>query len=183
MGGDNLIKVVRAFPYFSGMPITISKSLLLVPKIPSIAVVGLLAAQFLILQSIGGTEPKCTLNVERPHYSTSLSENQNIDAIKLNITSICNVSQKYTQLSASIQKIQNNREITAYSFENESRSSTSKTPNVVTFKDLFAPCKKAISGSYRGIAQGYVYLESGKKVAVKGDSGKFVAVGCLIGAQ
>ena len=52
MGGDNLIKVVRAFLYFSGMPITIPKSLLLVPKIPSIAVVGLLAAQFLILQSI-----------------------------------------------------------------------------------------------------------------------------------
>jgi hypothetical protein len=92
-----------------------------------------------------------------------LSEIQNVDAIKLNITSTCNVSQKYTQLSADIQKIQNNREITAYSFENERRSSTSKTPNVVTFKDLFAPCKKTISGSYRGIAQGYVYLESGKR--------------------
>jgi hypothetical protein len=112
-----------------------------------------------------------------------LSEIQNIDAIKLNITSTCNVSQKYTQLTADIQKIQNNREITAYSFENERRSSTRKTPNVVTFKDLFAPCKKTISGSYRGTAQGYVYLKSGKKVAVKGDSGKFVATGCLIGAQ
>lgn len=165
------------------MAFTIPKPNLLIPKVPSIAVVGLLAAQFLILQSIGGTEPKCTLNVERPHYSTSLSEDQNIDAIKLNITSTCNVSQNYTQLSASLQKIQNNREITAYSFENERRSSTSKMPNVVTFKDLFAPCKKTISGSYRGTAQGYVYLESGKKVAVKGDSGKFVATRCLIGAQ
>ena len=183
MGGDNLIKVVRAFPYFSGMPITISKSLLLVPKIPSIAVVGLLAAQFLILQSIGGTEPKCTLNVERPHYSTSLSENQNIDAIKLNITSICNVSQKYTQLSASIQKIQNNREITAYLFVNERRSSTTKSPNVASFKELFGPCQKGVSAAYRGTAQGYVYLENGKKLAVKGDSGKYVAAGCLIGAQ
>jgi|Laugrespbdmm15sd_2_1035082.scaffolds.fasta_scaffold09378_2 hypothetical protein len=183
MGGDNLIKVVRAFLYFSGMPITIPKSLLLVPKIPSIAVVGLLAAQFLILQSIGGTEPKCTLNVERPHYSTSLSENQNIDAIKLNITSICNVSQKYTQLSASIQKIKNNREITAYSFVNERRSSTTKSPNVASFKELFGPCQKGVSAAYRGTAQGYVYLENGKKLAVKGDSGKFVAAGCLIGAQ
>jgi hypothetical protein len=163
--------------------VTIPKSLLLVPKIPSIAVVGLLAAQFLILQSIGGTEPKCTLNVERPHYSTSLSENQNIDAIKLNITSICNVSQKYTQLSASIQKIKNNREITAYSFVNERRSSTTKSPNVASFKELFGPCQKGVSAAYRGTAQGYVYLENGKKLAVKGDSGKFVAAGCLIGAQ
>jgi hypothetical protein len=112
-----------------------------------------------------------------------LSEDQNIDAIKLNITSTCNVSQKYTQLSASIQKIQNNREITAYSFVNESRNSSAKTPNVASFKNLFAPCLRGVSTSYRGIAQGYVYLENGKKLAVKGDSGKFVAAGCLIGAQ
>jgi hypothetical protein len=54
---------------------------------------------------------------------------------------------------------------------------------VANFKELFAPCLKGISASYRGIAQGFVYLENGKKLAVKGDSGKFVAAGCLIGAQ
>ena len=96
---------------------------------------------------------------------------------------MCNVPQKYTELTADIQKIQNNREISAYSFENKRKNSTIKTPNVVTFKDLFAPCKKGSSTSYRGIAQGYVYLKSGKKLTVKGDSGKYVATGCLIGAQ
>ena len=165
------------------MPLTIPKSVLLSPKVPSLAVVGLLAAQFLILQNIGGAEPKCTLKVERPHYSTSLSEDQNIDAIKLNITSTCNVSQKYTQLNASIQKIQDNREITAYSFVNERRNSTAKSPNVASFKELYGRCLKGASASYRGTAQGYVYLENGNKLAVKGDSGKFVAAGCLIGAQ
>ena len=165
------------------MPITIPKSVLLSPKVPSIAVVGLLAAQFLILQNFGGTEPKCTLKVEKPHYSTSLSEDQNIDAIKLNITSTCNVSQKYTQLNASIQKIQDNREITASSFVNERRNSTAKLPNVASFKELYVRCLKGVSASYRGIATGYVYLEGGRKLAVKGDSGKFVAAGCLIGAQ
>ena len=165
------------------MPIIIPKSVLLSPKVPSIAVVGLLAAQFLILQNIGGTEPKCTLKVEKPHYSTSLSEDQNIDAIKLNITSTCNVSQKYTQLNASIQKIQDNREITASSFVNERRNSTAKLPNVASFKELYVRCLKGVSASYRGIATGYVYLEGGRKLAVKGDSGKFVAAGCLIGAQ
>ena len=165
------------------MPITIPKSVLLSPKVPSLAVVGLLAAQFLILQNIGGAEPKCTLKVDRPHYSTSLSEDQDIDAIKLNITSTCNVSQKYTQLNASIQKIQDNREITAYSFVNERRNSTAKSPNVASFKELYGRCLKGASASYRGTAQGYVYLENGTKLAVKGDSGKFVAAGCLIGAQ
>ena len=165
------------------MPITIPKPFLRMPKVPSLFVVGLLAAQFLIFQVTHSPEPNCTLTIERPHYSTSLNEDQNIDAIKLNITSICNVPQKYTQLSADIQKIQDNREITAYSFENKRKNSTIKTPNVVAFKDLFAPCKKGTSTSYRGIAQGYVYLESGKKLTIKGDSGKFVATGCLIGAQ
>jgi hypothetical protein len=165
------------------MPLTIPKSVLLSPKVPSLAVVGLLAAQFLILQNIGGAEPKCTLKVDRPHYSTSLSEDQDIDAIKLNITSTCNVSQKYTQLNASIQKIQDNREITAYSFVNERRNSTAKSPNVASFKELYGRCLKGASASYRGTAQGYVYLENGTKLAVKGDSGKFVAAGCLIGAQ
>ena len=165
------------------MPLTIPKSILVPPKVPSIAVVGLLAVQFFILQNIEGTEPKCTLNVERPHYSTSLSEDKNIDAVKLNITATCNVTQKYTRLSASIQKIQNNREVTAYSFVKESRNSTVKSPNVASFKNLYAPCVKGVSTSYRGIAQGYVYLKNGEKMAVKGDSGKFVAEDCLIGAQ
>jgi hypothetical protein len=112
-----------------------------------------------------------------------LSEDQNLDAIKLNITSTCNVPQKYTQVNAYIQKIQNNREVTAYSFENRRKSSTVKAPNVVSFKDLFAACRKGSPASYRGVARGYVYLESGKKLTVKGDSGKFEAVGCLLGAQ
>jgi len=165
------------------MSITIPKPNLLTFKVPGVLAVGLLAAQFLLFQYGNDTEPKCTLKVDRPHYSTSLSENQNIDAIKLNITSTCNVPQKYTHLSASIQKIQNNHEITAYSFVNERRSSTTKSPNVANFKELFSPCQKGVSVAYRGIAQGYVYIENGKKLAVKGDSGKFVAEECLIGAQ
>jgi hypothetical protein len=165
------------------MSVTIPKPNLLNFKVPGVLAVGLLAAQFLLFQYGHDTEPECFLNVERPHYSTSLSENQNIDAIKLNITSTCNVPQKYTQLSASIQKIQNNREITAYSFVNQRRSSTTKSPNVVSFKELFGPCRKGVSAAYRGAAQGYVHLANGKKLAVKGDSGKFVAAECLIGAQ
>ena len=143
------------------MPLTIPKSVLLSPKVPSIAVVGLLAAQFLILQNIGEAEPKCALKVERPHYSTSLSEDQNIDAIKLNITSTCNVSQKYTQLNASIQKIQDNREITAYSFVNERRNSTAKSPNVSSFKELYGRCINGDYDSYHSTDKVYVNLENG----------------------
>ena len=165
------------------MSITFPKSILLTPKIPNIAVVVLLAAEFLFMQNLNSQDPYCTLKVEHPHYSTSLKETKGIDAIKLNITTKCNVAQKYTQVSTHIQKIRNEREVTAFSFENRRKGSTFKAPNVVSFKELFAPCKKGPSVSYRGVVQGFVYLASGKKLSLKGDSGKFVVVECSIGAQ
>jgi hypothetical protein len=165
------------------MPITIPKPLLLMPKVPSVAVVGLLIAQYLLLQFGHSPEPKCILNVERPHYSTSLNETRNINAIKLNITSTCNVPQKYTEISANILKIQNNQEVMAFRFESERRSAMKGAPNVAVYKNLYAPCIKGISVPYRGVVRGYVYLKNGQKYPVKGDSGNFVAEKCLIGAE
>ena len=54
---------------------------------------------------------------------------------------------------------------------------------IAEFKDLFALCKLGKSVSYSGLAQGYVYLENGDKYPVEGDSGKFEAAECAIGAQ
>ena len=152
-------------------------------KVPSVAVVGLLAVEFLLFQIGQSPEPNCTLKVERPHHSTSLKEVRDIDAIKLNITSSCNVPQIYTQVSASIQRIENNKVITAYKFEKERRNASASDNRSTLFRDLFVPCVMGISALYRGEAQGYIYLESGKKYPVKSDSGNFTAEGCLIGAQ
>jgi len=165
------------------MPITIPKSILLAPKIPSIAVVGLLLAELLISQSFHNPEPYCTLNVERPHYSTSLKESRGIDAIKLNLTTTCNVPQKYTELSSTIQKIDNNRQVTAYAFVVTRRKASGKPPTIAEFKDLYASCRLGKSVLYSGLATGFVYLENGDKYPVKGNSGKFLAVNCSIGAQ
>ena len=165
------------------MPITIPKPILLMPKFPSFAVVILLAAQFLLLQIGDSPEPKCTLKVERPHYSTSLKETKGIDAVKLNLTTECNVPQKYTELNSSIQKIERNRQVTAYTFVLVRRKPSEKSSNIAEFRDLFALCKPGKSVSYSGLAKGYVYLENGDKYPVEGDSGKFEAAGCAIGAQ
>ncbi len=183
LGGDNLIKVVRAFPYFSGMPITIPKSLLLAPKIPSIAVVGLLAAQLIALNYLNSPEPTCTLNVERPHHSTSIKENQNFDAIKLNITSQCTVPQEYTVVTAQIQMLKNNRETTVSNFVSRKASATSKSSGKAVFKNLFTGCRFGQESPYRGSAEGYVRLENGKKIKVEGNSGNYVVANCAIGAQ
>jgi hypothetical protein len=165
------------------MSISIPKPNLLRPRVPSLFVVGLLVAQFLLSGSGNRAEPNCALIVERPHYSTHLNEYKRIDAIKLNITSTCNVPQRYTEITSSIQKIKNNREVSAHNFVSTRAIPSSKSPNISTFKNLFAKCDKGTEVAYSGTATGYVHLQNGQKISVSGSSGKFVVVSCLIGAQ
>ena len=165
------------------MPITIPKPILLMPKVPSVVVVGLLAAQFLLFQIGHSPEPKCTLKVEIPYYSTSLKETRNIDAIKLNITSTCNVPQKYTEIDSTIQKIDGSSQMTAYDFGSVRQRSLKNYPEVAEFRNLYAPCHLGISVPYSGLAKGFVYLKNGEKYPVEGSSGEFKAAKCAIGAQ
>lgn len=165
------------------MPITIPKSILLTPKVPSIAVVGLMLAQFVVFNIVNNPEPTCTLKVERPHHSTSIKERQGFDAIKLNITSKCSAPQEYTRITARIQKLENNREVTVSTFLSRSATSKAKVPTEATFKNLFAKCKFGVESSYRGSAEGFVILKGGKEVRVSGDSGKYEPENCSIGAE
>jgi hypothetical protein len=165
------------------MPITIPRPNLILPKIPSLLVAGLLAAQYLFLGSGNSPEPKCSLNIERPHYSSYLNEYKKIDAIKLNITATCNAPQKYTELVASIQKIENSRQAMAYKFERTRRFSTVDSSHIVIFENLFATCLKGVDVPYSGEAKGYVYLQNGQKYPVEGTSRKFMVVSCQIVAK
>jgi len=165
------------------MPITIPKPILLMPKVPGLLVIGLLAAQYLLFQSGNGLEPKCSVNVERPHHSTSLKESQNVHAIKLNITSRCNVPQNYTKVTSRIQKIENNREVVAQKFPSRVAASTVKSPETAVFKNIFINCVPGVEVAYKGFAKGYVLLKNGEKIKVVGTSGNYEATDCEIGAQ
>jgi hypothetical protein len=165
------------------MPITIPKSILLTPKVPSIAVVGLMLAQFVVLNIGNNPEPVCTLKVERPHDSTSMKELQDLDAIKLNITSECTAPQKFTRVTARIQKLSNDREVTVSNFVARIADPMSKSRRTAEYRNLFALCQFGIHTAYKGFAKGFVILESGKKIKVSGDSGKYEVAECSISAQ
>jgi hypothetical protein len=165
------------------MPKIFSKSVLLQPRIPTLFVVGLLVAQYLIFGSGNSPKPECTLKVQQPHYSTYLKEYKDLDAIKLNITSTCNMPQKYTQINSSIQEIANGNQITSFDFKTRRRNSSIKSPNTAIFKDLYVLCIKGSDVSYSGEAKGYVYLKDGREVKVQGVSGKYLAVPCAIVAR
>lgn len=153
------------------------------PKIPGLLVIGLLAAQFLLFQAGNGPEPKCSVNVERPHHSTNLKESQNVDAIKLNITSICNAPQNYTSINARIQKIENNREVVAHNFSVRVAVSTAKSPETAVFRNIFISCVPGVEVTYKGFAKGYVLLKNGEKIKIAGTSGNYEVTDCAIGAQ
>ena len=122
--------------------------MLLAPKIPSIAVVGLLAAQLIVINFLNSPEPTCTLVVERPHHSTSMKESQNIDAIKLNITSECTTPQKFTRVTAHIQKLENNREVTVSKFISRIAGPISKSRKTAQFRNLFSECQFGFEVAY-----------------------------------
>lgn len=165
------------------MTITFPKPNLLKPKIPGLVALGLLAFQYLLFGPGAHPEPKCILNVERPHKSTYLSEYRNVDAIKLNITSKCNVPQEFTTITANIQKIENNLQVSAYKFNSVTALPKDKTSSVAIFENLFVNCTKGKAVLYLGTAKGRVYLKNGQKYPVSGSSDKFIAVECQIGAK
>jgi len=162
------------------MPKTFSKSVLLQPRIPTLFVVGLMVAQYLIFGSGNSPEPKCTLKVDLPHYSTYLNEFKNINAIKLSITSKCDMPQNYTELTLSIKRLENKQKVTTSKLDLKRQYSNTNFPNVAKFEDFYVLCQRRMKYSYRGEAKGYVSLKDGRIVKVQGDSGKYLAVPCLV---
>jgi len=99
------------------------------------------------------------------------------------MTVTCNVPQKYSEIASSIQKIENNREVLAHRFQVIRRVPEIKSSNLVVIEDLYKECLFGVWSTYKGEAKGYAMLESGKKHPFEGDSGKYMAADCSIGAQ
>ena len=124
--------------------------------------------------------PHCTLKVDRPHYSTYLNEFKKINAIKLSVTSKCDLPQNYTELTLSINRLENRQKVTTSKLELKRKYSNTNFPNFAKFEDFYILCQKEIDFSYRGEAMGYVSLKDGRTVKVQGNSGKYLAVPCLV---
>lgn len=142
-----------------------------------------MVAQLVVINIVNNPEPTCSLKVERPHHSTSMKEKQDLDAIKLNISSECTAPQKFTRVTARIQKLSNNREVTISKFVARIADPLPNSRKKAEFRNLFSLCRFGIETAYKGFANGYVILESGKRINVSGDSGKYEVAKCSIGAQ
>lgn len=129
------------------------------------------------------TEPKCTLNVENVHESTHLKEQKNVQALKLNITSVCNVEQRFTTLDARIDQILHLDQTTTKTFENVTVLPSHKDRTKAHFLDLIVICERSLPILYGGYAKGEVELKDGRKIQVKGSSKEFKTVPCAVEAK
>ncbi|MEY3904324.1 MAG: hypothetical protein RIT08_240 [Actinomycetota bacterium] len=145
-----------------------------------IAIGGLVLSPLAWLGLNGKVEPYCTLNVERVHYSTYLKEYRDIDAIKLNIKSTCNVPQAYTKISPSILEGNTNMHVVAHKFETQISKPVNTNQNTAKFEDIFIECKLGAKANYLGHASGKIRLTSGKDFPVTGDSEMYNFVNCRI---
>jgi hypothetical protein len=152
-------------------------------KVPGVFALAILAGQLALTGLPSNDHPLCTINVERPHASTYTKERKNLDVLKLNITTECEVAQKYTILNAEIQAIVENTQITAHRFNAELRTSVGNGRKKARFRDLQVNCNSLESTMYLGKAWGEVHLANGKIEKVSGDSEYFISEYCKIDAR
>jgi hypothetical protein len=131
------------------------------------------------------TEPKvhCDLIVEQPHVSTHLAEKLGINAIKLNVTSKCNVPQRFTEVEAWIELEESNVKTVAHNFGFVRANALRNSKSEARFENLYVECRKNVLSNYKGFAKGFVTLTSGKEIPVHDDSSKFLDTNCRMGAK
>lgn len=159
------------------------KPYLLKPKIPGLLAIGLMAAQYLLFGPGTSPEPRCSLNVENIHESTNLKKKDGKLALKLNITSTCNMEQKSTTLDARIDQIIETEQSTSKTFINVTSIPKGADRTRSYFLDLIVVCKKSAPILYAGYAEGTVLLKDGREVPVSGFSKEFKAVTCAVDAK
>lgn len=165
------------------MPLTIPKPIRILPKVPGVAVIGLMILQYAWMNASSNPNVHCELKIQNPHQSTHAAEYLGLEVVKLKVTSSCNRPQKYTEITATIFESKGGKPVKSAQFLNEIAVAAKPIDHDVEFERLTAPCVRGVKASYFGIATGFAYLEGGQKFPVEGKSGKPFPVSCKIKAK
>lgn len=163
------------------MSLTIPKPLIPIftkPMTPPWVLALVIVSQFAFSQTGNDSKPTCYLKFERLHYSTSVKRSLGLDAIKLNVKSICTAPQQSTQLTASMQILVNGQPSNFYTSSLTTTKSGIKDPNEAEFLDFWEPCEKGQSLIIKAGAHGVVLLKNGAEVPISDYTGKFSTVLC-----
>ena len=149
-----------------------------IPKVPGWLFIAALAVQFVVLNGNKGEAPVCNLIVHWPHYSTYNFKVSKIDTVKVNITSECNVPQRFTVITANIWDDSGKKKVGVKLFPNVRALADNNDPNTALFKNLFTACTKGVAARYSASAKGKVTLASGVTLPVQGVTTKINSIPC-----
>ena len=153
-------------------------------KVPGWLLVAVIAGQFALNTVSNSDEPKCVINVQNIHESTYEREQNKLRAAKLKISTSCNRSQSYTELTGEfIEDVTGSQSTTRRTIENIIGNPNSSTPNYVLIENVLVPCNGKGTGIYRGKAYGFVHLKEGTVIEVNGSSRQSQLLKCRISAE
>jgi len=153
-------------------------------RVPVWLLVGALAAQYAINSINKPSEPNCRINVQRVHQSTYSLEFQKLSEAKLKISTLCDVPQAYTSLTAKFEEVLPNRgNKVAKVISNIIARPRPDTENYVLIENLTVPCNGKGKVDYLGRAYGQVHLKDGRIIDVSGTSDKSNPLNCRISAK
>lgn len=96
-------------------------------------------------------KPKCRLEVQNAHLSTTLQKHRNIRVVKINVSSICDVEQTKVLITLEIRKKGEFGDHIYGPFTNENSSSTN-SGLIVKLQDKYVTCLNRKRTNWFGIA-------------------------------
>ena len=153
-------------------------------RVPVWLLVGALAVQYAVNTVAEQTDPNCRIYVQRVHQSTYSLEYQKLSEAKLKISTVCDVPQAYTSLTAEFEEVNLNKKNPVVKVvRNIIARPNPNEENYVLIENLTVPCNEKGDGEYTGIAYGKVHLKAGGFETVSGQSDKPNLINCRISAK
>jgi hypothetical protein len=153
-------------------------------RVPVWVLAAAIVAQAAIVAIGKPSDPECTINVQQVHESTYSRRFTKIQEVKLKISTSCKSPQRFTSLSASIEKVtfgKPNKVLKRFIDVVQFPDPTNQ--NVALIENLTAPCLTNESVNYLGKASGEVHLKDGQVIPVSGSSNIPRLLNCQISAR
>ena len=121
--------------------------------------------------------PRCRLEVENAHLSTTLFKHQRIRAVKVNVNSVCNAEQIHVLITLEIHKNGEFGDHTYGPFIND-QSSARNSGVVVKLQDKYVACQNSKRTKWFGIAYSKAYIAGRWQYAGRTQSQKIEPLDC-----
>ena len=122
-------------------------------------------------------KPLCRLEIQNAHLSTTLQRHLDIQAVKINVSSICDVKQAHVLITLEIHKKGEFGDHVYGPFIND-QSPIKNSGAVVTLQDKYVACKNSKLTKWFGVAYSKAFINGKWQYAGRTESQKIELLPC-----